>query len=589
MKGLKISAILLSALLLLTPSATLAGQGNALLSLPFAAENRMEPIRAQVYNPQDGASNITNHADDYEVAQGTYFNGTPLVILSIEETMGDYPTQFNDEQQRWAKVKIGQNEQFGGIIGMMPLINLTSDLGGQAALPTGRLANDTKLYADNGITETEIGSFPAESEVRLLGWLKDWMHVELGGKTGFVRQEDVLLDENDMSRVYAALPLDFDEIQPGYQQHYAEYTAKLMEIYDKHGDSNFWPLDVAANASALAEEYGYLFGDAVHILPDETDLSEDEVKGIARRSAQEIYALKEDSWNDISLAYFYYPGDPGNHVWKASLWANPGMPDVKIWLNSKGEVIGSLNSELPAPEETQMDPEEALRQAQGTLEYYLYGKNTSPGPDEMTEEAAIEKAWAEFASKTGSQNRDAFTFEISFFTNDEETLRWFLVSITRTFAPDMAIYYHVALLMPDGGTIYQTSSEVYRDDQQWADDMLAFLEKEKEMGPFFSWPLEEKAKSEPEYFGLPTDGELSEEDARSLAAEQIKDRYGLSDEDLGKYDIGVFFIIYPQRAWQISYFDRGPAQDAEAGGYTAVIDAASGELTELFDNYYEGE
>ena len=589
MKGLKIPAILLAALMLFAPLVSLAQQGNTLLSLGFASEEQMQPIAAIVMNPQDGGSNLTNHADDYEVPQGTYFNGVPLYILAIEQTMGDYPIQFTDEQQRWARVQIGRNEHFEGIIGMMPLANLSVNAQGMAELPSGKLIHETKLYADNGISQKELGSFPADSGVRLLGWLKDWLHVELDGKTGFVRQEDVQLDEKDMERVYAALPLDFDEIQPGYQQHYEEYMAKLMELYDEHGDSNYWPLEVAASASKLAEENGYLFGDAVHIMPDDTDLDTDEVKANARKTAEELYSFGGDSWDDVSLAYFYSPGDPENHVWKASLWAKPGKPDIKVWLSSKGEVIGTLNSELPVLEDLLEDPEETIRQAQGTLEYYLYGKKTDAGQDEMTREQAIEKAWAEFIGKTGQQDRAEFTFETSFFTNDEESLRWWLVSIARNFAPDMAIFYHVALIMPNGETNYQTSSEMYRDDRQWADDMIAFLEKEKELGPFHTWPLEEKAKSEPEYFGLPADGDISEEEARTLAAEQVKKRFGLSDEVLGAFDVGVFFIISPERVWQVSYFDRNPTPQSEASGYTAVIDAQTGALSDIYSNEYEGE
>lgn len=589
MKGFKMLAVLLAALLFAAPVTSLAEQGNSLLGLGFASEEQMQPIEAQVMNLQGGASNLTNHADDYEVPQGTYFNGTPVTILAVEETMGDYPIEYTDEQQRWAKVRIGRNDSYGGIIGMMPLANLAVKAEDPVELPSGALIRETAVLADNGISPAEIGTFPAGSEVRLLGWLKDWLHIKVGGKTGFVRQEDVQLSEEDMERVYAALPLGFDEIQPGYQQHYADYMAKLMELYDKHGDSNYWPLDVAAYASRLAEENGYLFGDSVHILPDDTDLSEDKVKDIAQKTAEELYSLGGDNWSDISLSYFYYPGDPANHVWKASLWAKPGKPDIKVWLNSKGEVIGTLNSELPVLDEMLMNPEEALKQAQGTLEYYLYGKKTSARPDELDEAAAIEKAWEEFTGKTGQKDRGMFTFETSFFTNDEETLRWWLVSIARHFAPDMAIYYHVALLMPDGATNYQTAAEVYRVDQQWADDMIVFLEKEKEMGPFHTWPLEEKAKSEPEYFGLPSDGEVTEADATAKAAGEIMAKYGLSADELGGYDIGVFFIIHPERVWQISFFDRNPTPDSEASGYTAVIDAKTGKLTDLYSNEYEGE
>lgn len=584
----KTAALCLTAFMLLTMLPSFAEQTVPAIVLTPAPKEYFSPLDAVISSTLNGASNLTNTADDYTVPQGTYFNGVKVKVVAIENTFGNYPEQLSDPQQLWARVIIAQNEHFDGIEGLMPLLNLSFDLSDVTGeLPAGELTGDTELYASNGLDDTVIASFPTGTKFIVLGWLKDWLHIEIEGQAGFLQHDKASLSQAVLNKIASALPGDFDEIQPGYQERHETYMVKLMELYDKYGDSNLWPLDVAAQASQLASEAGYQFSDVIHVMPGENELSEEEVLAIALQAAIDLYQLDDHSWSSSSLAFFHHPGEPEDLFWKASLWGNHGIPNVKIWMDAKGEVINSMIDSEPAFIDGPIDLEEAMREAQGTLEYYLWGIQTNPNKDELNEQTAINRAWELFKESVDEKERTSYAFESAFYTNDDGSLRWWLVTVVEQFSANVSVYYHIALIMPDGQVAYQTNPDIYLEDQQWAKDMAEFDLKEKEFGPFHTWPLEEKASWDPEFFGLPEEKELSMEEARQVAVNELKTTFNLSDETVELFDVSYYFVIYQQRAWQIVFTKKNEGADSDTPGYIVKLDAMTGELLDLFVNEYE--
>jgi len=132
------------------------------------------------------------------------------------------------------------------------------------------------VYQDNGLTDTLLGEYPAGTQATLMGWLLDWAQVKVDGKSGFVRHDGIFMDEAIKERLSSALPLSFDQIQPGHQDLYAAYTSELMQLYALHGDSNEWPLSIKAQASELAAKYGYSFTPDINVMPEASDFSQED-------------------------------------------------------------------------------------------------------------------------------------------------------------------------------------------------------------------------------------------------------------------------------------------------------------------------
>jgi len=103
----------------------------ALLLSPIptpAAEAPLLPAEAIINSPILSAANLCNYADDYFTPQAVYFNGTPLRVMEIVPTQGDFPLELLETgDDSWARVRIGATGIFSGIEGYIPLASLNFD------------------------------------------------------------------------------------------------------------------------------------------------------------------------------------------------------------------------------------------------------------------------------------------------------------------------------------------------------------------------------------------------------------------------------------------------------------------------------
>lgn len=565
----------------------------ALLLSPIptpAAEAPLLPAEAIINSPILSAANLCNYADDYFTPQAVYFNGTPLRVMEIVPTQGDFPLELLETgDDSWARVRIGATGIFSGIEGYIPLASLNFDAAQAQLLPEVTLDGGEKVpvYQDNGLTDTLLGEYPAGTQATLMGWLLDWAQVKVDGKSGFVRHDGIFMDEAIKERLSSALPLSFDQIQPGHQDLYAAYTSELMQLYALHGDSNEWPLSIKAQASELAAKYGYSFTPDINVMPEASDFSQEDALERAIAAAEELFGLEGENWLGFGLSFSYPEEEPDKLGWKINLWAKPGNQDAVIWMDRHGKVTRSMLSDMPAGDSGAESKTGAVIDISAQVEYYLYGKRATPGEDVLTQKQAEDKAWEVFQAAYGrATGRDTYRFDSRYLRNDEDTRQWWLVSIVPPFPEEWDIHYSVALLAPQGELIYTTNISLFEEDMAWAHRQQEFDSLEVQRGPYNTWSLKEKAAWDPQFYGLPREGDISLEQALAIAKARLAKDYNLEEVDFSRLEEAVFFEIAAERTWRIAYMTGGDATEGDPWEYYGVtVDPITGDVTEVIGPY----
>ena len=158
--------------------------------IPTAAPS--QTWTAWIACPISGAANMCTSADDYESASELLFNGVQVTVLATLPTMGGYPSNlFDDPDEMWAYISVGETKEYAGAMGYVPLVCLATEDPG-TALPVATLAttNETgyiSVMVDNGLTRDAVaGTFSAGTQVEVLGQTNTYYHVRTDECTGFV-------------------------------------------------------------------------------------------------------------------------------------------------------------------------------------------------------------------------------------------------------------------------------------------------------------------------------------------------------------------------------------------------------------------
>ena len=140
----------------------------------------------------------------------------------------------------------------------------------------------------------------------------------------------------------------------------------------------------------------------------------------------------------------------------------------------------------------------------------------------------------------------------------------------------------------DVAAYYDEHAEEYaaqrRQIQEWEEQDAQREALEKERGVYDTWLLEQKAEWEPELFGLPGEGDMTQEEAVQAAREAVKTRYGLTDAELDEMIVCRYF--YRDGRWRIDFRTK---EQLETGrdGYEVWMDAKDG--SEPIDMLAPGE
>lgn len=225
--------------------------------------------------------------------------------------------------------------------------------------------------------------------------------------------------------------------------------------------------------------------------------------------------------------------------------------------------------------------------AAGSIEYYLLaGDSAVPEEGEITRDEAIERARAMLAEAwPGSADE---TCDVMAEMRETSAARWWLVTLSKAGTGEYGVPdFHAALLCPDGETAF-TDAEEYaaqrRQIQEWEEQDAQREALEKEHGVYDTWLLELRAEWDPELFGLPGEGDMTQEEAVQAAREAVKTRYGLTDAELDEMIVCRYF--YRDGRWRIDFRTK---EQLETGrdGYEVWMDAKDG--SEPIDMLAPGE
>ena len=509
---------------------------------------------AVVQSPIAPSAGLCHVSDDYEIPAAVYFNGTRAHVLETQRSQGGYPTALTDPEEQWALVRIDVPEGSESIEGWIPEVALRYDEAETEAqtieVAATALDDPTPLYADNGLTDRVLAQLPAGAPLRVLGVMRDWLHVQVDGKAGFVSKAQAQFDADNLKRYQAGLPANgLDDIMPGHLARYEEYGQKLSEalgMLDKEESSK--ALEARAKASALAQEYGFQFMEYINVLPGPDDLTVEQAVTIAKEQLMARYHYTPQDILGFWLNFFHWPDKENERFWNIGLLAGRGKGNLRIMLNQQGEPVEFFKAEdYPARDEPPVSPEQ-LRQMQQHIPYYTeHHYEDLPAQGDISREDAILKAWG--ALEAGALGAAADSYKVygaTFHRKAQDNISWWMVAFLPKDAPADTPMYHVAVLAPGGETLVTEDAPAY----------LQALEGEEREG-------------------------ITQEEAIRLGAEHLA---ATQDVDLqallqAQHDAQrTTWPLHPDRQVWVVYY---PLDKSWLNTYSVILDAYTGEILEI--------
>lgn len=308
---------------------------------------------AYIRDPRENqyAVSLCSAADDYGIGKEMLLNGTEAVAHWTTPTLGHYPSElFDDPKEEWAYVTVGANEHFEGASGYVPVACLAWEKPDDKAAPAFEgtvTADETKMYADTGLTDTVLTELKQGTGLRVLGRTMKYWHVEREGKTGFVPAEDFALAKEALAVLPAFGVDNLTTLQPGWEKRLAAYEEKRNILYNSNPPMGEWSLEQMAEGTRLAQEYGMLeewITDAngvpqMFIVPGDGDLTEEEALRLADKQAMEKYGFAAEDVKRRSVSYSYPQDKPEERRWKVRYSLMVWQYDCSVTLNRKGEAV----------------------------------------------------------------------------------------------------------------------------------------------------------------------------------------------------------------------------------------------------------
>lgn len=521
---------------------------------------------------------LCSDADDYGWAKELLYNGTPVMVNYIVPTRGAYSHDlFDDDRELWAHVTVGKTEQFEGAQGFVPLVCIAEEESPDDQILYGALGQEGIIYADTGLTQNAIATPGPGARVRLLGRTSGYYHVQTGDAIGFVPLTELSFDEVTGRHVALQKPMGYDETQPGWEQRRAEYEMKRNIQYNQFGPTGTWTLAQMAEGSALAKEYGFEWltdrdGVAIiNVLPGPDDLSEQQAYQIALAAVMDKYGFEENQVRHHNASLYYRADAPQERVWHFRFWLEAGLKDCSVHLNAKGEPIeywqDTVINSGADPDETNPD----------SMTYYLaQGKRTEPGPQDMTEQAAVDMAMDIFRRTYVPASYRPYRHMAFFLEDADSGRRWWLVNINDEDALLGTRPFQVVLIAPDGSKSYHTKDyEAIVQDVVMVSD-LADIEEQK--GPFFTWSLEDQAAYYPGNFSLPGKEDMPREKALEIALAALKEKGVSADTLAGLKPYYAFNRPQGQGSWTVNLLTDEQVRNNELIGYRVQLNAVTGEV-----------
>lgn len=264
--------------------------------------------------------------------------GAPVILTRVTPGAG------GNMQEEWADITVGKTAGYAGVSGYVPLGDLAFEQPADAAF-TGKIIEETKLLRDTGLSGEAAGLLPPGTEVTLRGRSLSYYHVQAGDALGYLPLSAVRLEDKTKAALSALLPEGtFDEVEPGWQERYAEFKSKLRALYNKNGAMGTWTLEQMAEGSRLAQEYGFEWiSDGkgtrmTQVVPGPGELSPEEAYAAALRAAGEKYGFDESAVMHHNISYEHPEGSPEKREWGVRFWL-VGVQDCYVRLDRDGKLM----------------------------------------------------------------------------------------------------------------------------------------------------------------------------------------------------------------------------------------------------------
>ena len=286
-----------------------------------------------------------NYSDDPQYPAALYAPGTPLEITGHKWRSEHIPDVTGRDGMVWLQVNVLAGERLDGV--WMP--ETFVELGGVSVqeTPKGTLKvaeGQTQVPMYSRITDrAPTHTFEAGREAELISWQPGYAQISVGGYTGYVAADQLLLSPEITASLSPAWMYGFDSWRLGYGEHYRQYLAWFGEMENRYGSNDFWSNENKALMTDMQREYGLLQpGAAAFTLPQEGDITADEAIAIGKRLISDNGGTDElgipyYAWQ----AYFMYTaGRDEEPYWMLRAWAtHTDMDRQNIRLTRTGELM----------------------------------------------------------------------------------------------------------------------------------------------------------------------------------------------------------------------------------------------------------
>lgn len=545
------------------------------------------PRAAYVNNAVSASANICLITTDYDWPQGTYMNGTPVTVLEVDPMFNNAREVTDAQIIYWARIEVGKTAKSEGVVGWTPLCTLTfadQMIGDLASWPAGTIRTQngtgyTSVFSECSSTGSVVATLGQGETVQIMGMFAEFYHVVTAqGEAGFLLRSDVALDESTALLMDSIAPANYDQIQPGQHDRYEEYMALLSQYYDLYGDSNEFPLEVAAQVSQLRLSYGFDTGLNVSTLPDENDIPQEEARAFADQRISELYGMNPGDYSSCLVSFYYEPSNPDTRIWKFYYVAVPGKKNCAVFFDQQYNIVRDYQSEtVRSALMTEAEREEML--ATSPLDYYLsYGAPIEGEVSAQLLKLADERfvaCYPEAGDLSGYERTSQVYMDAS---GHDSELQWAIVTYTRqsVLPSDAKLEFNVVFVSLDPEQMLSTDSECYVSMLQDEWQLIRLKELELVRGPFYTWTVAEKAEFDPDFYSLPDTGAISQEEALIAAKAALRSE-GLTENDIALYNAFFSYTDYDDyrgtvRCWRIDFYTAQAMNSALLDGYIVFID-----------------
>ena len=115
-----------------------------------------------------------------------------------------------------------------------------------------------------------------------------------------------------------------------------------------------------------------------------------------------------------------------------------------------------------------------------------------------------------------------------------DTIRWWYVTMTQPESTS-AISFDVVVLSPEGTVAAYTAREQYLAEAPLPLELQELEALEREKGSLYTWSLEDKQQYAPDFWGLPGEEDITQDEALAIATKCLVDQFGIKEEELPQW------------------------------------------------------